>query len=99
MFNSEYDMINANMSDSNIGGRKGKSCINHIWVINSIIQDQIKQKSHTPIIFQQYDFQQMFDSLSLMEACADIYDLGLKNDKLQVLYKANNDVALSVKTT
>ena len=78
MFNSEYDMFNANMSDSNIGGKKGKSCNNHIWVINSIIQDQIKQKSHTPIIFQQYDFQQMFDSMSLMEACADIYDLGLK---------------------
>jgi hypothetical protein len=37
--------------------------------------------------------------MSLMEACADMYDIGLKNDKLQVLYKANNDVALSVKTT
>ena len=43
MFNSEYEMINANMSDSNIGGRKTKRCINHIWVINSIIHEQLKK--------------------------------------------------------
>ena len=98
MFNSEYEMINDNMSDSIIGGQKEKSCINHIWVINSIIKDQLQQKSNPPIIFQQYDYQQMFDSMSLMEACADMYDMGLKNYKLQVVYKANKDVALSVKT-
>ena len=41
LFNSENDMIESNMSDSNIGGRQNKSCINHIWVINSIIHDQL----------------------------------------------------------
>ena len=30
LFNSESHMIDSNMSDSNIGGRKDKSCINHI---------------------------------------------------------------------
>ena len=99
MFNSEYEMINNNMSDSNIGGRKDKSCINLIWVINQIIQDQLQYKSNPPIIFQQYDYQQMFDSMSLSEACADLYDLGLRNNKLQVLYKANKGVAINMKTT
>ena len=32
------------------------------------------------------------------ELYADMYDIGLKNDKLQVLYKANKDVSISVKT-
>ena len=41
----------------------------------------------------------MFDSMSLSEACADLYDLGLRNNKLQVLYKANRGVAINVKTT
>ena len=30
LLNSESHMIDSNMSDSNIGGRKDKSCINHI---------------------------------------------------------------------
>ena len=34
----------------------------------------------------------------LMESCADMYDLGLRNNKLQVIYKGNKDVTISVKT-
>ena len=36
LYNRNYSMVNANMSDSNIGARKGKSCRNHIWVLNGI---------------------------------------------------------------
>ena len=39
LFVRKSEMINSNMSESNIGGRKDKSCINHIWVLNSIIHD------------------------------------------------------------
>ena len=56
LFNSESHMIDSNMSDSNIGGRKDKSCINHIWVLNSIIHEQNNLKSGSPVLFQQYDF-------------------------------------------
>ena len=96
IFNSEYEMINNNMSDSNIGGRQDKSCINHIWVINSIIHDQRSMKSSRPILFQQYDYRQMFDFMNLKEACADLYDVGLKNNKLQLLYNANKLVKFQV---
>ena len=41
----------------------------------------------------------MFDSMSLGEACSDLYDLGLTNNKLHVLYKANKDIAINVKTS
>ena len=98
LFNSESDMIELKMSDSNIGGRKNKSCINHIWVLNSIIHEQLASKSNNPIIFQQYDYSQMFDSMSLKEACADLFDIGLKNNKLQVLYNANKQVKVKVNT-
>ena len=30
IYNTKYEVINSNMSDSNVGGRKEKSCINHI---------------------------------------------------------------------
>ena len=99
IFNSEYEMIDNNMSDSNIGGRKNKSCINNIWVLNSIIHNQLNVKSNKPILFQQYDYKQMFDSMNLSEACSDMFDLGLRNNKLQVLYQANKNIKVRIKTT
>ena len=98
LFNSESNMIDSNMSDSNIGGRKNKSCINPIWVLNSIIHDQINSKCESPVLLQQHDYKQMFDSMNLKEACSDLFDIGLKNDKLKLLYNANKKVKIQVKT-
>ena len=86
------------MSDSNIGGRKQKSCINHIWVINTIVHDQISSKKLSSIVLQQYDYQQMFDSMNLKEACSDLYDIGLKSDKLSLVYNANKNIQVRVRT-
>ena len=98
LYNSESSMIDSNMSDSNIGGRRNTSCINHIWVLNSIIHEEINSKSGSPILLQQYDNKQIFDSMSLKEACSDLYDIGLKSDKLKLLYNANKQVKIRVKT-
>ena len=98
LFNSESNMIDSNMSDSNIGGRKNKSCIYHIWVLNSIIHDQLNAKYGSTVLLQQYDYHQMFDSMNLKEACSDLFDIGLKNDKLKLLYNANKKVKIQVKT-
>ena len=97
-YNTKQEMINSNMSQSNIGGRKKKSCINHIWVLNSIIHEQLNSQSNKPIILQQYDYQQMFDSMNLKEACSDLFDIGLTSDKLQLVYNANKNVKVKVKT-
>ena len=98
LFNSESHMINDNMSDSNIGGRKQKSCINHIWALNSIVHEQLSSKKYNPVVLQQYDYQQMFDSMHLKEACADLYDIGLTSDKLSLVYNANRNIKVRVKT-
>ena len=47
-----YETINESMSDSQIGGRKGKNIRNHIWVLNSIINDTLKSKNKKPIDVQ-----------------------------------------------
>ena len=79
LFNSEYTMVDNDMSDSNFGGRKGKSCLNHIWVIKSIIHDQKSSKLNKPLRFQKYDYQQMFHSMNLQEAYADLYGIGIRD--------------------
>ena len=44
LYNTKYETLNTNMSDSNVGGRKGKSSINHIFVINGIIHETLSSK-------------------------------------------------------
>ena len=39
-----YDIISPNMTDSQIGARKGKSVRNHLFVLNSILSDVFQEK-------------------------------------------------------
>ena len=97
-YNSKQAMINSNMSHSNIGGRRNKSCRNHIWILNAIIHDQMSSVKKTPIIFQQYDYKQMFDGMNLRETCNDLFDIGVKDDTLKLVYDANRKINFRVKT-
>ena len=61
------------MSDSNVGSRKKRSCINHIFVINGIIHETLSSKHNKPVTLQ-------------------IYDSGVKDDTLALLYEANKNI-------
>ena len=85
LFNRKSNMIDSNMSDSNVGGRPDKSCINHIWVINGIMHEHLSSVKMEPFVIQQYDFTQMFDGMELREALSDLYNTGVEDDTLQLL--------------
>ena len=59
VYNDEYNIIDSNMSDSNIGARKDKNIRNHIFILNGIINDAIKNKKCVDI--QILDYRQCFD--------------------------------------
>ena len=61
IYGDKYDEIDANMSDSQVGGRKGKNIRNHTWVINGIICYVLSKKSKTPIDIKIFDYRQCFD--------------------------------------
>ena len=86
------------MSDSNVGGRRNKSGINHIWVMNNVIYDQLSCVKKTPIIIQKFDYKQMFDGMDSEEACGDIFSYGVKDDHLTMIHEANKEIVLCVKT-
>ena len=98
IYNRKYDMIDSNMSDSNIGARKQKSCRNHIWLINGINHEQNSSKKKAKLVIQSYDYTQMFDSMILNITISDIYDCGLQDDLLVLLYEANRNMKMSVST-
>ena len=62
IYKDKYKVIEESMSDSNIGARKEKNIINHIFVVNSIMHDVLNRKSNEPIDIMVLDYKQMFDS-------------------------------------
>ena len=98
LYNTKYETINQNMSDSNVGGRKQMSCINHICVLNGFIHETLSFKLNKPVTIQIYDFIQMFDSMKLEEAISDICDSGMTDDTLSLLYESNTNINVKIKT-
>ena len=55
-------------------------------------------KRKSPVVLQTYDYKQMFDAIHLEQALSDIYDYGLNDDNLPLIYQANRDVRMAVNT-
>ena len=50
IYDTKYPVIDKNISDSHMGGRKGKGYRNNIFIINGIIHDIIKSKKAKPAV-------------------------------------------------
>ena len=98
IYDSKYFKIDKNISDCQMGGRKNKGCKNNLFILNGIIHDVLRSKKNKPIVIQYYDYKQMFDSINLKEAINDVYDAGFDDALLNLLYKANQEINMAVKT-
>eukprot|EP00092_Neocalanus_flemingeri_P001059 GFUD01001129.1.p1 GENE.GFUD01001129.1~~GFUD01001129.1.p1 ORF type:complete len:148 (-),score=26.51 GFUD01001129.1:100-543(-) len=98
IYNRKYPGIDKKMSDCQMGGRKKKGCKNNIFILNGIIHEVLKSKKMKPVVFQFYDYAQMFDSFNLEEAISDIFDTGVDDVYLNLIYNANKEIDMAVKT-
>ena len=64
VYNDKYPIVDKNMSDSNVGARKGKNIRNHIFIVNGVINEVIQDKTKA-IDIQIVDYKQCFDSMWL----------------------------------
>ena len=95
-----YDEIDMNMSPSNIGARKKRNIRNHLLIIYGIINSVINGNEE-PVDLQIYDIEKCFDALWLDDCLNDVYetvDVENHNDKLALVYEANQENLVSVKT-
>ena len=92
-----YDTLDASMSDSQVGGRKGKSVRNHIWILNGIICDILSKKKKASVDLQIFDYKQCFDSLWIEECMNDLYAGGLRDDKFAMLHNVNKSAQVAIK--
>ena len=97
IYNDEYATIESSLTDSNVGARRGRNIRDNIFVMNAITNYVIKEKSE-PIDIQVYDVEKCFDSLWLQECINDLYEAGLDNDKLPILFYENQNAKVAIKT-
>ena len=97
LLNDKYDTIDDFMSDSNVGGRKGRSVRDHLFIVNGIVLDHHKSKEK-PITFQILDFSLCFDSMWFEEVTNDLYEAGIRDEKLALIAKINESNELAIQT-
>ena len=97
VYEDKYEIVDNNMSDSNVGARKQMNIRNHLFVINGIINDVLAKKDES-IDIQILDYRQCFDSMWLEETVNDLWEAGIQDDNLALIFKANEFVNVGVKT-
>ena len=93
-----YSTIDSNMSESNVGGRKGRNCRDHIFVVNGAIQDALSSKHAKPLDLLICDYKTMFDGLDVRTTLNDLYDNGVKDDSFAAIYRLYENNNISIKT-
>ena len=97
VYNDIYDIADASMSESQVGARKARSIRNHVWVIYQIINEVLKNKSE-PIDIQIYNVAKCLDSLYLKKCCNDLYEAGITDDKLAVIFEGSQEINVAINT-
>ena len=80
-----------------MGARSNKNIRNHIFIINGIIQEALIKKNE-PVDLVIVDYRQCFDSLWLEECCNDLFEAGVQDDEIALIYEINSNNQIAVKT-
>ena len=98
IYNDEYDVIDANLTDSNVGARKKRNIRDNIFVLNAI-NNSVVNGSEEPVDLQIFDVEKCFDALWVEECINDMFEAGFDNDKLPLIYIANQNARIAVKSS
>ena len=98
IYNDEYPNIDEELSDSNVGARKNRNIRDNIFVLGAITNSVINGNEES-IDVQVYDVEKCFDALWVQECINDLYETGLSNDKLVLLYLENQNANIAVKSS
>ena len=95
LYNDFYDIIDKNMSDSNVGARKDRNIRDNLFVAYAVINNAIFTKTDVDITL--FDISQCFDSQWYQETMNDMWNVSVKDDKFALMAKMNETVDIAVK--
>ena len=96
VYHDIYDTVDTNMSDSNVGGRRGRNIRDNLFIIHGVINYALKEKIDIDVNL--YDIEKCFDSMWWQETMNDMWDVGVQDDKFALMAKMNQECAIAVKT-
>ena len=88
---------NENMSQMQAAGRKQRSAVDNLIILNSIIENQRQYKNKTYIFFA--DAKKCFDKLWLKDCLIEMYNLGYSPGTIRSLYEINKTSNIAVDTS
>ena len=97
IYNNQYEMIDSNLSDSNIGARKQRNIRNHTFIVNGIINDTTMSKNKN-IDIAVLDYRQCFDALSADITINDLYEVGVTTNDLNLISECDSSSNIAIKT-
>ena len=96
LYIDSYETIDDNLTDANVGARKERSVRDNMFVISAVTNSVLNGISR-PIQVEVMDVIKCYDKLWL-EACINsLYEAGLNNDHLNLLYLENKTANIAVK--
>ena len=97
MYNQEYFKLDSKLSDGNNGGRNGRSSRNNLFILYAVCNSVLNGEE--PIDINLYDIEKCFDTLWNEDVINSLYELGLRNDILNLIYLENRQSNIFRKQT
>ena len=97
IYNDEYENIDEELTDSNVGARKNRNIRDNIFVLNAVTNSIVNGKADA-VDVQVFDVEKCFDALWMQECINDLFETGFTNDKLSLLYLENQNAKIAIKT-
>ena len=91
IYNSIIDIIEENISISNIGARKNKSPRDHLYVLYSVIDEVLRGKEGCGVDLVFYDLAQAYDSLWVEHTLLDLFHSNIDSNLLNTMYKLTQE--------
>ena len=98
VYNDIYPIVDSNLSDANVGSRKGRNVRDNLFVLYAIL-NSIKSGGEAACDVAVYDVEKCFDSLWNQECLNDLWDLGCQDNNLNILAQGNKSANVAIKNS
>ena len=97
IYNDVYPVVDSNLTDANVGARKGRNIRDNLFVLNAVTNSVTRGKED-PCEIGIYDAEKCFDSLWAEDCINDLFEAGYNDDKLVLLHMGTQNANIAIKT-
>ena len=97
LYNDIYDDVERSLSCSNVGGRRGRSIRDQLFIVYGVVNDVANGKADS-LSVTSYDVMMCFDKMNYAETNNDLYDAKVTGDKFALISTLDNKCNAVIKT-